>query len=219
MRNRLLRAMSENDFSLLAPHLEFCQAGKGHVLFEPDEPAETVWFLESGVGSIITISPEGVSVENGFFGRDGFAPVCLVMGSDRTPHRCLIQVADDCHRLPAAAFKEAVAQSDSLRDILLRFAHTLSVQTAYTALSNAVHQIDERLARWLLMTHDRIDGDEMPLTHEFLAIMLGVRRPSVTTALHALEGNGFIRSERGCVIIRSRAGLEVFAKSRFRNSC
>jgi CRP-like cAMP-binding protein len=210
-RNRLLRAMSDEDFDLLAPHLESCHASKGHVLFERDEPAESVWFLESGIGSIVTTSSEGLSAETGLFGRDGFAPVSIIMGTDRSAHQGVIQVADDCQRMPSAAFKEAVSTSASLRGLLLRYTQSLSVQTSYTALSNAVHHIDERLARWLLMTHDRMDGSELPLTHEFLSIMLAVRRPSVTTALHSLEGNGFIRSERGCIIIRNRAALEDFA--------
>lgn len=113
--------------------------------------------------------------------------------------------------MPVAAFQGAVAQSASLRTLLLRFAQVLGIQTAYTALSNAVHHVDERLARWLLMAHDRVDGESLGLTHEFMSIMLAVRRPSVTTALHVLEGNGFIRSERSCVIIRNRAALEEFA--------
>jgi CRP-like cAMP-binding protein len=93
----------------------------------------------------------------------------------------------------------------------LRFAHAMTVQAHYTGLSNAVHPIDERLARWLLMCDDRTDGGKLELTHDFLSIMLAVRRPSVTTALHVLEGNGFIRSERGCIIIRNRRALEEFA--------
>ena len=95
--------------------------------------------------------------------------------------------------------------------LLLRFVQALSTQTAFTALSNAVHQIDERLARWILMCDDRLDGADMPLTHEFMSIMLAVRRPSVTTALHILEGNRLIRAERGCIVVRDRAGLEEFA--------
>lgn len=211
VQNRLLRTMSAEDFAMLAPHLRPCQAVKGAVLFEQDVVIDTVWFMESGIGSIVTISPEGLEAENGLFGRDGFAPVAIVMGSDRSPHKGMIQLHDDCLNMPAALLAEAADASASLRRLLLRYAQTLAVQTAYTALSNAVHQIDERLARWILMCHDRMDGDDLPLTHEFMAIMLAVRRPSVTTALHVLEGNGFIRSERGCIIVRNRAALQEFA--------
>jgi CRP-like cAMP-binding protein len=211
VRNLLLRAMSADDFALLAPHLERCSAGKGDILFEKDQPIETVWFLESGIGSIVTTSAEGLKVESGLFGRDGFAPVAVALGGDRNTQQGIIQIADACLRISAGALKEAIGRSPSLHGVLLRFAQVLSVQTSYTALSNAMHPIEERLARWLLMCHDRVDGNDMALTHEFMSIMLGVRRPSVTTSLHVLEGNGFIRSERGCIIIRNRAGLEEFA--------
>jgi len=213
--NRLLQNMSDADFARLSLDLTLCQVGKGHVLFQRDEPADRVWFPESGVSSILSISPEGLVVENGLFGRDGFAPVSVAMGTDRSPNKTLVQVAGECQTIPMAAFSAAMAASPALHKLLLRYAHTLAVQTAYTALSNAVHQIDERLARWLLMTHDRVVGSEMELTHDFLSIMLGVRRPSVTTALHVLEGNGFIRSERGCIIMRNRTAMEDFARDSY----
>lgn len=211
VRNRLLRAMSAEDFALLAPHLTFCKAEKGAVLVEKDMPIESVWFMESGIGSVVTISEEGHQVESGIFGRDSFAPTGAVLGSDRSPHRIIVQIADASFQIPVEAFKEAIGQSPSLHGLLLRYVQTLSIQASYTALSNAIHPIEERLARWLLMCHDRSESDDMPLTHEFMSIMLAVRRPSVTTSLHVLEGNKFIRAERGCVIIRDRAGLEEFA--------
>jgi CRP-like cAMP-binding protein len=133
------------------------------------------------------------------------------MGADRAPFRTIVQVPGDGHRIEAGAFGEAIAASANLRNLLLRYVQALSVQTSYTALSNAVHPIEERLARWLLMSHDRADGNEVPLTHEFLSLMLAVRRPSVTTALHVLEGNRFITAERGLITIRDRARLEEFA--------
>ena len=214
-RNLLLRRMSAEDFALLAPHFQPCEKNRGGAFFEAGEPIETVWFMESGIGSIVSSSPEGLRAENGLFGRDGFAPVAAIMAADRTPHLGIAQIPGHCWNLPAAAFIEAVNRSVSLRTLLLRYAQTLTTQTSYTALSNAVHRIEERLARWLLMCHDRVDGDELPLTHEFISIMLAARRPSVTTALHVLEGNRFIRSERGCVIVRDRAALEEFASDAY----
>jgi CRP-like cAMP-binding protein len=210
-RNLLLRLMSAEDFALLAPHLKSCSAEKGAVLFEKDQPIENVWFMDSGIGSIITVSAEGQRVESGIFGRDGFAPVAAVLGGDRSPYDGQVQLPDDCHRISFEDFRKAISQSPSLHGLLLRYTHALSVQTSYTALSNAIHPIEERLARWLLMCHDRSDDNTLPLTHDFMSVMLAVRRPSVTTSLHVLEGNGFIRAERGCIIIRDRAGLEEFA--------
>ncbi len=109
------------------------------------------------------------------------------------------------------AFVQLLAECPALRLLVGRFALTLGEQATYTALSNAVHQVDERLARWLLMCHDRSDSDDLALTHEYMSVMLTVRRPSVTSSLHVLEGNGFIRSERGYVTIRNRKALEEFA--------
>jgi hypothetical protein len=107
--------------------------------------------------------------------------------------------------------REAMRESDALRQLLARFAHVMSVQTSYTGLSNSVHRIDERLARWILMCHDRTSGDQIALTHEFLSVMLAVRRSSVTTALHVLEGKHLVYSERNLITIRDRRALELFA--------
>jgi len=211
VRNQLLRLLSADDFALIAPHLSPCNAERGKVLFERGMKVDTAWFMDSGIGSLVAVSPEGQRVESGLFGRDGFAPVALAMGSDQSPYEAFTQLPGTCHSLPADALQDAITRSPTLHTMLLRYVQALSVQTAYTALSNAVHSIDERLARWILMCHDRLDGDELPLTHEFLSVMLAVRRPSVTTALHVLEGNRYIRAERGCIIVRNRAGLLEFA--------
>ncbi len=211
LRNRLLRLLRPEDFARLAPHLEPVELRQDDVLVEPDQPFEHAYFFERGVGSVIAISREGQRVESGIFGRDGFAPVGLALGIGRSPYSMIVQVPGEGHRLPAGALREALEASPALRDLLLRFTHALSVQTSYTALSNAVHPIDERLARWLLMCHDRAAGDEVALTHEYMSIMLAVRRPSVTTALHVLEGNRFIRAQRGVITIIDRRRLEEFA--------
>jgi CRP-like cAMP-binding protein len=210
-RNRLLALMPPADFALLAPDLEALDLPKGFVAAEADNVFEHVYFLETGLMSIIATSPEGQAIEAGLYGRDGMGPIPAVLGSDRTSHRSLAQVPGDGHRIGRAALVRAMEQSASLRDLLLRFVQVMNTQTMFTALSNAVHPINERLARWLLMCHDRHDSDEIPLTHEFLSLMLAVRRPSVTTALHVLEGNRFIRAERGHITIRNRTALEEFA--------
>ena len=156
-------------------------------------------------------SPEGLEIEAGIIGRDGFGPVAPAMDVDIAGALHIVQVPDDAWEISTTAFTAAVDASPSLRKLLTRYVQTLMLQTAQTALSNGVHQIDERLTRWLLMVDDRSDGGEFPLTHEFMSTMLGVRRPSVTTSLHVLEGNGFIRAERGCIVIVNRAAMERFA--------
>ena len=211
LRNRLLRRMSAEDFALLAPHLEACKESRGRTLFEADQPTDRVWFLESGIASMVAVSPERLRAEAGLIGREGFFPISAALGSDSSPYEGVIQLPDDCHSIGLPAFRDAIGRSRTLHDLLLRFVQVVSSQMAFTALSNAVHAIDERLARWLLMCDDRMAGSELPLIHEFMSVMLTVRRPSVTTSLHVLEGNGFIRAERGCIIIRNRAALEAFA--------
>ena len=211
VRNRLLRHMAADDYALLRPHMRPCEGHRGEAYFQADAPFESVWFMDSGIGSLVTVSPEGQRAESGIWGRDGFAPVAAVMGGDLSPYEGQVQLPGTCWRIDADALREACRTSARLHALLLRYAQTLSTQVARTALSNAVHTVDERLARWLLMCHDRVDGDEVWLTHDFMAVMLAVRRPSVTTSLHMLEGNGFIRAERGCVVIRNRAAMEEFA--------
>jgi CRP-like cAMP-binding protein len=209
--NRLLRGLEKHDLALIEPHLHRRSVERGEKLFAKGERIEKVWFPESGLGSIVTTTPEGLRAESGLVGRDGFLPVSMMLGDDLSPHEGLMQLPGECLSIPAATLREALARSSSLQLAMLRFTKVLSVQTAYTALSNAVHQVDERLARWLLMCLDRVDDQELELTHDFLSIMLAVRRPTVSLALQKLEGMHLIRSDRGCIRVRDRAALEEFA--------
>jgi len=210
-KNILLRAMPAEDYALLRPHLEAVVLRKGDVLVEANVPIAQVYFLESGVTSVVAISPEGQRIEAGIFGRDGCSGVPIILGTDRTPNTTFIQIEGAGFRMPADAFRDVLAQSASLMQLFLRFAQAMSVQAAHSTLTNALHSLPERLARWLLMCHDRVDGDELALTHEFMSLMLGVRRPGVTTTLHVLEGGLLVRATRGRVTVRNRAGLEEFA--------
>lgn len=211
IRNRLLQLVSQDDFHRLAQHLEPVDLPNRFTMAEAGKPSHYAYFVGSGIASIVAESPEGQRTEAGLFGRDGWGPLSLLIEADSHPHDIFMQLPGDGYRIERAPFLAALAASPDLRRLLMTYMHTLSTQTAYTALSNGVHQIDERLARWLLMCHDRVDGDEIPLTHEFLSLMLAVRRPSVTTSLHVLEGNRFIRAERGFITIRNRAAMESFA--------
>ncbi|MFZ2029965.1 MAG: Crp/Fnr family transcriptional regulator [Vitreimonas sp.] len=206
--NALLARLSADDLALLSPHLERIDLPLKRDLEHRHQAIEHVYFIERGIASVVAngVGPAGVEV--GLIGREGMSAIALLMGSDLAPHHIYMQAAGDGLRAPARAFSNAAGASASLRQTLLKFAHVFSVQTAYTALANARNKIEERLARWLLMADDRLDTEELPLTHEFLAIMLGVRRPGVTDALHVLEAAGLIRAQRGVVVILNRAGLE-----------
>jgi len=214
-RNNLLSLLSEEDRNLLQQHLEAIDLPKRFVIAEPDQPIQHVYFVETGLGSMVARSPEGQEVETGIFGRDSVAPVSVILGSDKTPHRHFMQVSGTGHRMAADKLVTAMNISSSLGRLFLRYAQVYTTQTSFTALSNAIHPLNERLARWILMSHDRCDSDDIPLTHEFLSLMLAVRRPSVTTALHVLEGSGFIRSERGYITVRNRQALEEFASDAY----
>ena len=211
LRNKILTRLTGGDFAVLAPQLELIACPQSLPLVERDTTIRDVFFLEDGVASVVVSSPEGQITEAGVIGWEGFVIPAVVLGSDRVTTDVAIQIAGSAHRIDRLALLDAVRRSVSLRDALVRFAQALMVQTTYTLLSNAVHQIDERLARWLLMCHDRVSSDDLHLTHEFMSIMLSVRRPSVTNALHVLEGNGYIKTDRGYVTIVDRTGLEEFA--------
>ncbi|MDF2799056.1 MAG: Crp family transcriptional regulator protein [Devosia sp.] len=209
--NRLLSRLPAEDFALLADALEPIDLPMRMVLAEPLTPLSHLYFPDSGIGSVVARSSEGFEAEAGVFGRDGFAPTALFLGSDQTVHTLFMQVTGAGYRISSEALQAACRSSPALHRTLSLYVHTMGVQAGFTALSNAVHPVIERLARWLLMCHDRSIGDEMALTHDFLALMLAVRRPSVTTALHSLEGSRFIQAERGYITVRDRCGLEAFA--------
>jgi CRP-like cAMP-binding protein len=211
VKNRLLRALVHDDYARLCPHLEPVPLEKGTVLIEPGQPITRVVFLESGLGSVIGITPGGEAAEVGLYGFDGMVGMPVVLGTDRSPHRLLMQIGGEGWQMPADALRGAMRESEDLSPLLARYVQFFLIMVAQTAVSNAVHTVEERLARWLLMAHDRMDGDDVPLTHEYLALMLAVRRPSVTTATQILEGAGVIKATRGNIRIRNRAALEDLA--------
>lgn len=215
VKNQLLRQMSCEDYALLQPALVPTDLPKEMTLGEPGKPFARAYFPNSGIGSIVALSPEGHRSEVGITGKEGMFGFALILGTDQTPHETFMQVAGAGYSIDAGALVSACQASQSLQAGLLRYVQTYSVQTSFTALSNATHSVEIRLARWLLMSHDRSEGDEVLLTHEFLSLMLAITRPSVTLALHVLEGEHLIRSKRGCVIIRDRAGLERLASDAY----
>jgi CRP-like cAMP-binding protein len=210
--NLLLRALNEADFSLLEPYLEREQLKLKDPIFQPNEPIERVYFLENGVASIVSEQEDDDPVEVGLYGREGMSGSAVVMGAEQSPHASMVQVGDPAaYIIPSDRLLSACDTSASLRRVLMRYAQSLNVQAALTAASNAHYALPERLARWLLMCHDRTEGDRMEVTHEFLGMMLAVRRSGVTVTLHTLEGTGAIRSSRGIVFVTNRGRLEEIA--------
>jgi CRP-like cAMP-binding protein len=203
--------MAPEDFARVGPHLEPIALPRGRVLIEPNQPIEHVIFPESGVASVVALGSDHRPVEIGIVGREGLVGPSVVLGVDRTPHQSFFQMEGAGYRVAIPHMIRAFEASPSLHDLLLRYIHVLMVQTAATAMSNGDSVLSERMARWLLMCHDRVDGDELALTHEFLSLMLAVRRPGVTEAIHLLEGTGIIKARRAHITILDRERLEETA--------
>jgi CRP-like cAMP-binding protein len=200
--------LSASDMALLQPNLEPVSLERHKSIEAANKKIEGVCFPDSGIISVVASSRKGSrEVEIGIIGCEGMTGVPVILGTDRSPHQTFVQVAGSGHRLPAAALREAMEKSDTLQPLLLKYAQAFMIQAAHTAIANGRGTIEERLARWLLMAQDRLDGDDLPLTHEFLAMMLAVRRPGVTEALHALTQRGLMRHERGVITVVDREGL------------
>lgn len=192
---------------MLSPHLKRVDLPLRKQLETRNKAIEFAYFMESGFASVVA-NGTGRSIEVGLIGREGMTGLAVVMGTDRSPNETFMQNAGAGLRLPVAKLRHAMRESTSLHAALLLYAHAFSIQTTYTAIANGRSKIEERLARWILMARDRIDSDDLALTHEFLSIMLGVRRPGVTVALNLLETQGLIKANRGIITVIDRKGLE-----------
>jgi CRP-like cAMP-binding protein len=206
--NRILSRLSPADLGLLKPHLEPTDLPVHRPLEGRNRRIDYVYFIEAGFASVVANGSGKPSIEVGIIGREGMTGLAIVMGQQRAPHDIYVQVAGKGQQIRAAKLREADERSNTLHRTMLRYAHAYLLQTTATALANGRSKIEERLARWLLMADDRIDGDQLPLTQEFLSLMLGVRRSGVTTALQALERKRLISRKRGNILILNRKGLE-----------
>lgn len=207
--------LSATDFTLLQPHLKSVKTPIRMMLIAPGEPIEHLYFIESGLASI-TSGGEASKIEVGMIGREGVVGASTVLlGGEHSPHEHFVQMAGEALRIETVALCAAADESLSLRKLLLRFVLTELVQARQTAYVNASFGIETRLARWLLLCHDRVDGDEFPITHEFLSIMLGVQRSGVTLAMHNLEGAGYIRARRGRIEVLDRDRLREAANGSY----
>jgi CRP-like cAMP-binding protein len=206
--NRILSRLSREDFGLLEPHLQSVDLPVRKQIEVPKKRIGQVYFIESGFASVVANGTGKLSIEVGIIGREGMTGLAVVLGNSRAPHETYIQAAGRGLRISAANLRSADEQSPALHRAMLRYAHAFLHQTTTTALANGRSKMEERLARWLLMADDRIDGDELPLTHEFLGLMLGTYRPGVTKAIQVLEEEGLIATRRGTITILKRRALE-----------
>jgi len=207
--NRILNALTPSEFESLAPHLDPINLSSGDILCRPEQPVTHVYFPNRGTVSVVSMFEDGTSVEVGMVGNEGMFGVCVFLGSVSTPLLAQVQLPGEGLRMRADALRREFRKGGQLQDLLLRYTQAFITQIAQTAACNRAHQVEGRLAKWLLMCADRAQSGELPLTHEFIATMLGTRRAGVTETACQLKEAGLITYRRGDVKIVDRAGLEA----------
>ncbi|MGA6983894.1 MAG: Crp/Fnr family transcriptional regulator [Candidatus Sulfotelmatobacter sp.] len=211
VRNELLLHLPENERELIHAQLTFMTLSTHAILNEAEGEIEDTYFMNSGLASVLNVMKDGKSVEVGLTGKEGFVGLPVIVGFKSSPSRVIVQVSGSAFRLNTPALLKALRKCSELQRRLHRYSQVLSAQSSQVAACNRLHEVDERLARWLLMSQDRLGSSNVELTQEFLAHMLGTRRSSVTVAASILQKAGLIRYTRGHVQIVNRLGLEAAA--------
>jgi len=209
--NLLLARMNHEQIQLLESQLEPIDLVRHKRLEIRDRKIDYVYFIETGLASVVVNGRDGNTIEIGLIGREVMTGLALLLNADRTPLDTMVQIAGSALRVRASGMRDVLDNNPSLNRILATYVQVFMAQAAFTALANGRHNVEERLSRWLLMAHDRAERDEIPLTHALLAVMLGVRRPGGTVGLSALERRGLIAIGRGSITIIDREGLEESA--------
>jgi CRP-like cAMP-binding protein len=207
VKNDLLLNLPAEEQASIFPELVFVELRTHDVLHEAGEPIKFAYFMNSGLASVLSVMVDGKSVEVGLTGKEGFVGLPLIVGLITSPTVTLIQVEGSAFRMSATGLVQALRRCTTLEKKLQRYVQVLAMQGTHVAACNRLHEVDERLARWLLMSQDRIGSATVPLTQEFLAHMLGTRRSSVSVAAGVLQKAGFITYTRGSVQIENRPGL------------
>lgn len=208
VQNRLIAAMGREVLHRWAPHLGPVEMQLGESVYEPGHTLEYVYFPTTALVSLLHVMSNGASAEIAVVGNDGMVGVFLFLGAGSTSTRGVVQSAGRALRLPLAQLHNEFARSGSVMSIMLRYTQALITQMTQTAACNRHHTIDQQLCRWLLLSLDRIEGNELVMTHELIANMLGVRREGVTAAAHKLQLRGLIRYSRGHITVLDRQGIE-----------
>lgn len=206
--NAILNTLSDSQLEQLLPKLKPVELGLGKTLYEPDQKIDYVYFPTAGIISLLAMFEDGATVEAGVIGSEGLLGTPVVLGAEATPHQAIVQAGGHALRIAARDLKAEVQNDGALMKAMLRYTNVMFTQVAQTAACNRVHSVEQRLARWLLLTHDRVSGDELGLTQEFISRMLGVRRAGVSVAANNLRQSGLIEYRRGNVIVVDRKGLE-----------
>jgi CRP-like cAMP-binding protein len=208
--HKILAALPPQEYDRLLKHLTPVALPLGETLYKTEEQIKDVYFINNGIVSLVANMKDGGSVEVGLVGNDGLVGLSVVLGDDISPNQAIVQIAGDGMRMRADVLREELKRDGDLLGILLRSILVMLKQVSQTAVCNGTHTVGQRLARWLLMCHDRVSGDQLKLTQEFISQMLGIRRSGVSEAAILLQGGGLIRYSRGHITIVDRKGLEEF---------
>jgi CRP-like cAMP-binding protein len=211
IRNQLLAALPLEEYRRLLPHLETVPLPFMGVLYEGGEPIKHVYFPNDGLISLLVVMKDETPREVGIVGNEGMLGLPVVLGMSATPTRALIQMPGSAARMKAAALRDELKRGGALQNVLHAFAHALFAQVSQSAACVSSHEVNKRLSRWLVMTHDHAPEDEFEMKHEFMAMMLGVTRSEVTRAAGRLQREKMIRYTRGRVTVLDRRGLEATA--------
>jgi CRP-like cAMP-binding protein len=207
-KNYILNTLPDEDYKRIHPDLEKVELERGQTIYLPDQPIKHVYFPNTSMISVVTNTSKGESIEAGVIGWEGIAGIEVLMGVDSTPSESMAQIPNGATRITTETIRREFDRGAAFHDLTLRYVHALMLQISQTALCNRLHSLEQRLARWLLMCRDRTETDEIRLTQEFLSIMLGVNRPSVTLAAITIQSGGYIKYSRGRIKILNRKGLE-----------
>jgi CRP-like cAMP-binding protein len=208
LKNFLLSALTENDFVSIKPKLESVSLKLGEVLYESGEKMKHVYFPTTAIVSLLYIMENGATAEIGVVGNDGILGISLFMGGETTTSRAIIQSAGNAVRMNAKDLKAEFALGGRFQELLLRYTQALMTQISQTAVCNRLHSIEQQLCRWLLLSHDRLDSDNLVMTHDLISNMLGVRREGITIAAQKLAAKKLITNSRGTMTVINRKGLE-----------
>jgi CRP-like cAMP-binding protein len=209
-KNKILSALSDGEYQRLAPHLEKVELPHAQVLYQMGGPVQYAYFPFNALISLVTQMTNGSIVEVGLIGNDGMSGIAALMGKETSPERAIVQIPDGGARVKFSVVKEEFKRGGELQHLVLAYARRFMRQVSQTAACNASHTAEERLSRWLLMCQDRVNSDELKLTQEFIAEMLGTRRATVSVAAMVLQTDGYIKYNRGHIKVVDRAGLESF---------
>jgi CRP-like cAMP-binding protein len=208
--NYILKALPDDEYNSLLPELEEVTLKVENVINHPYQPIPYVYFPNNSMISVVASTPDGQLSEAGVVGREGLLGIGVLLGAESTPHENVVQLPGTALRISTKSIREKFTHCPALHKVLLRFTHAHMMQLSQTALCNRLHDVKQRLARWILMAHDRSDSDILPLTQELLSVMLGVNRPSVSTVAVQLKDAGYIKYNRGLITVLDREGLEDF---------